>query len=141
MYAIRSYYGVSRIFFDKGAFWFAARIAAASGSGFMTIPHPPPYGLSSVTRCFPSAKFLISMADTRILFRSIALLIIPCSQKGLNISGKIVRTTKFILFAFTILRANSRITSYNVCYTKLLRGRKIALPEADQSGFQFSFAL
>jgi hypothetical protein len=77
----------------------------------MTIPHPPPYGLSSVTRCFPLAKFLISMADTRILFRSIALLIIPCSQKGLNISGNIVRAMKFIPNILPVIGV--RIRFYN----------------------------
>src|SRR5438132_243850 len=57
----------------------AASIAATRGSGFITIPAPPPYGTSSVTRCLPSAKSRMSVTRTpnRPFSRAFARLLSP----------------------------------------------------------------
>ncbi len=51
----------------------AASMAANSGSGFITIPAPPPYGASSVTRCLPSAysRTSVTRASRRPLSRAL----------------------------------------------------------------------
>ena len=57
------------------------------GSGMMTIPAPPPYGMSSALRWTPSAKSLKSMTSYVMMPFSTALFMIEDVKKGTTISG------------------------------------------------------
>src|SRR5215213_230530 len=70
--------------------------AAKIGSGFKTIPSPPPNGLSSTCRCLPAAHSRRSCALTSTNPAACARRIIPYSNAPRKKSGKMVMTSKRI---------------------------------------------
>src|SRR5690242_12712829 len=81
---------------------FEARIASTAsitGSGFMTIPGPPPNGMSSTCRWRSCVKSRRSCAEKPITPRSMARPITPCLKTGPNIAGKIVTMSNLIVSA------------------------------------------
>src|SRR3990170_3951781 len=69
----------------------SASTPAKIGSGFITIPPPPPKGASSVTRCFPSAKSRRSCTPTASSPASLARARMLWSSGPEKIPGKSVR--------------------------------------------------
>ena len=67
-----------------------ASTALNSGSGFSTIPGPPPYGTSSTLRCRSSVNSRRSRARTASTLRWIAFARIPSARAASIIRGKIV---------------------------------------------------
>ena len=76
-----------------GSRCFADSMAATSGSGFITMPAPPPYGTSSVTRCFPSANSRMSVTCTRKRPAARALPRMLSSSGAATIRGNSVSTS------------------------------------------------
>ena len=68
--------------------------AEKMGSGFMTMPGPPPKGLSSVSLCFPSAQRRKSREFTSIIPESIARPTILSPINPSSVLGKRERTSK-----------------------------------------------
>src|SRR5262245_8088444 len=80
--------------------------ARKSGSGFITIPGPPPYGTSSTTRCRSVVKSRRSRTFTSSVPRSIARFRMPAATSGSTIAGKIVTMSTVIQFKQSIRRFN-----------------------------------
>src|SRR5256886_6573535 len=77
--------------------------ASITGSGFMTIPGPPPNGMSSTCRwrsCVCSRRSC-ARSSTRPL--SMARPITPCPKTGPNIAGKMVTTSNFISLVSSVV--------------------------------------
>src|ERR1035437_3648878 len=72
--------------------------ASANGSGFSTIPSPPPKGRSSTVRCRSCVKARRSCTPTDTSPSASARRSIPFSKKLVKNSGKIVTISKRILF-------------------------------------------
>ena len=78
---------MTTLLFSICVFSFTDFIARKIGSGFMTIPAPPPYGVSSTWLCLLNAKSRgLVMAISKIFF-SIARLVILAPNTPPNISG------------------------------------------------------
>src|ERR1700674_4997344 len=73
-----------------------ASTASITGSGFITIPGPPPNGMSSTWRCRSWVKSRRSCACSCTTPRSIARPITPCAKTGPNMPGKMVTTSNRI---------------------------------------------
>src|ERR1700756_1456773 len=80
----------------------AVRIAASSGSGFITMPGPPPYGRSSTVRCASCVCARGSSVPTVTSPRSMARPTTPYSSAPAIMRGKSVTTS--ILMALFQLR-------------------------------------
>src|SRR5690606_6555113 len=65
-----------------------------NGSGFMTIPGPPPYGTSSTTRCRSVVKSRRSCTPTASTPASIPRATTPSASGASNMRGKIVTMSK-----------------------------------------------
>src|SRR5689334_3441723 len=81
---------------------FLARIdstASITGSGFITIPGPPPNGMSSTWRCRSWVCSRRSCASSSSFPRSTARPITPCWNTGPNMPGKMVTTSNLISVA------------------------------------------
>src|SRR5262249_33790701 len=74
----------------------ASRIAARSGSAFITMPGPPPYGVSSTVRCRSVVKSRGLTVSTAITRASRARPTTPAVSAGSISSGRIVTTVNFI---------------------------------------------
>src|SRR5438034_1470098 len=77
--------------------------ASITGSGFMTIPGPPPNGISSTCRwrsCVCSRRSC-ARSSTRPL--SMARPITPCPKTGPNIAGKMVTTSNLISLVSSVV--------------------------------------
>ena len=80
---------------------------------------------------------VVGFAVSLALFLLIISVCLKCNYEDHSIRGKIILSQNFVYFdgISRICPLTSRITSYNVCYTKLLR-----LPLFYRSGdFQFCF--
>src|SRR5436305_479126 len=71
-------------------------IAAKIGSGFITIPSPPPNGRSSTILCLSVAYSRMSWTFISTIPASFARRIIPKSKTASKNSGKIVNTSIFM---------------------------------------------
>jgi hypothetical protein len=86
----------------------ARAIAASSGSGFMTMPGPPPYGLSSTVRCLSVVKSRGLMVVTVMMPASRARPTTPADSEGSTSSGRIVTTVNFTACSPAGRRADRR---------------------------------
>src|SRR6185437_8595647 len=87
----------------------AASMARASTSAFITMPGPPPAGVSSTVRCLSAAKLRISTMSSD---QAPAVSALPARLKPSgpgNISGKMLRTNARHISAAPLLRARLRV--------------------------------
>src|SRR5215472_1063733 len=82
----------------------AARIAAISGSGFITMPGPPPYGRSSTVRCTSLVCARGSSVPTLSVPRAIARPMTPNSSVPAIMRGNSVTTSIFMEPLFQLRR-------------------------------------
>src|SRR6516225_4931580 len=82
----------------------AARIAAMSGSGFITIPGPPPYGRSSTVRCTSLVCARGSSVPTPSSPRAVARPTTPNSSVPAIMRGNSVTTSIFMEPLFQLRR-------------------------------------
>src|SRR5581483_4368527 len=97
----------------------AASIARASTSAFITMPGPPPAGVSSTVRCLSAAKLRIStMSSAQAPAASALPARLKPSGPG-NISGKMLRTEARHISAAPLVRARLRV----VVFFRRMRGQ------------------
>src|SRR3954466_14536771 len=87
----------------------AAAIAASSGCGFMTMPGPPPYGVSSTVRWRSLVKSRGFTVATVITPASRARPTTPAASAGSISSGRIVTTVNFIRSLLVLGKAVRRV--------------------------------
>src|SRR6185436_1185311 len=91
--------------------------AFSSGSGFITIPGPPPYGTSSTLRCRSVVKSRRSWIFTSSNPRSTPRPITPSAMPASTIRGKIVTISNLTLSFLALSRARA------IHVEQTLRGR------------------